>query len=87
MMQIEPDNWYYSPEHGKLCRVIESQTLWGETVCRVWLPPGKDSIVRLPAKRLWPVHEASIGTWMGSFISEQLCTRSPRATFRRTPSS
>jgi len=31
MMRIEPDNWYYSPEHGELCRVIEIQTLWGET--------------------------------------------------------
>jgi len=26
--------WYYSPEHGELCRVIETQTLWGETPCR-----------------------------------------------------
>jgi hypothetical protein len=24
-------DWYYSPEHGELCRVIETQTLWGET--------------------------------------------------------
>ncbi len=31
MMRIEADNWYYSPEHGKLCRVIETQTLWGLT--------------------------------------------------------
>jgi len=52
--------WYYSPEHGELCRVIETQTLWGETVCRVWLP-GKDTVVRLPATRLRPVQEASVG--------------------------
>jgi superfamily II DNA or RNA helicase len=55
------DNWYYSPEHGELCRVIETQTLWGETVCRVWLP-GKDTVVRVPAARLRPVQEASVGT-------------------------
>jgi superfamily II DNA or RNA helicase len=61
MMRIEPDNWYYSPEHGELCRVIETQALWGETVCRVWLP-GKDTVVRLPAARLRPVQEASVGT-------------------------
>ncbi|WP_273888554.1 DEAD/DEAH box helicase [Rubrobacter naiadicus] len=60
-MSIENDNWYYSPEHGELCRVIETQTLWGETVCRVWLP-GKDTVVRLPATRLRPVQEASVGT-------------------------
>jgi len=56
-----PDQWAWSPEHGELCRVIETQTLWGETVCRVWLP-GKDTVVRLPATRLRPVHEASVGT-------------------------
>ena len=38
MMRIEPDNWYYSPDHGQLCQVIEAQTLWGETIFRVWLP-------------------------------------------------
>jgi hypothetical protein len=37
-LSVKNDNWYYSPEHGELCRVIETQTLWGETVCRVWLP-------------------------------------------------
>lgn len=58
---MKNDNWYYSLEHGELCRVIETQTLWGETVCRVWLP-GKDTVVRLPATRLRPVHEASVGT-------------------------
>lgn len=55
------DNWYYSPEHRELCRVIETQTLWGETVCRVWLS-GKDTVVRVPTARLRPVQEASVGT-------------------------
>ncbi len=54
-------DWCYNPEHGELCRVIETQTLWGETVCRVWLP-GKDTVVRLTATHLRPVHEASVGT-------------------------
>lgn len=35
-------SWMYSPDHGQLCQVIEAQTLWGETTCRVWLP-GRDS--------------------------------------------
>ena len=61
MMTISANSWYYSPEHGELCRVIETQTLWGETVCRIWLP-GKDTVVRLPAARLRPVSEASIGS-------------------------
>ncbi len=55
------ESWRYSPFHNSICKVIEEQTLWGETVCRVWLP-GKDTVVRLPAARLRPVHEASVGT-------------------------
>ena len=49
--------WYYSPDHGQLCQVIETQTLWGETTCRVWLP-GSDAVVRIPASRLKPLADA-----------------------------
>jgi superfamily II DNA or RNA helicase len=53
--------WYYSPDHGQLCQVIEAQTLWGETTCRVWLP-GSDSIVRVPASRLKPIESTDTGS-------------------------
>ncbi|HPH11077.1 MAG TPA: helicase-related protein [Thermotogota bacterium] len=53
-------SWYYSPDHGQLCQVIEAQTLWGETTCRVWLP-GSDSVVRIPASRLKPLESAGAG--------------------------
>lgn len=53
--------WYYSPDHGQLCQVIESQTLWGETTCRVWLP-GRDSVVRVPASRLTSLEDSGTGT-------------------------
>lgn len=53
--------WYYSPDHGQLCQVIEAQTLWGETTCRVWLP-GRDSVVRIPASRLKSLESASTGS-------------------------
>ncbi len=43
-MRIDANSWYYSPDHGQLCQVIEAQTLWGEMTCRVWLP-GRDSVV------------------------------------------
>lgn len=49
--------WYYSPDHGQFCQVIEAQTLWGDTTCRVWLP-GSDSMVRVPASRLKPLESA-----------------------------
>jgi len=53
--------WYYSPDHGQLCQVIETQTLWGETTCRVWLP-GRDCVVRIPASRLKPLESAGTGS-------------------------
>ena len=30
--------WQYSTIHNSACKIIEEQTLWGQTVCRVWLP-------------------------------------------------
>jgi len=54
-------SWYYSPDHGQLCKVIESQTLWGKTTCRVWLP-GSDSVVRIPAVNLSSLEDAATGT-------------------------
>jgi len=49
--------WAYSEEYGQLCQIMEAQTLWGETTCRVWLP-GRDSVVRIPASRLKPIESA-----------------------------
>lgn len=53
--------WYFSPDHGQPCQVIETQTLWGETTCRVWLP-GRDSVVRVPASRLASLEDSGTGT-------------------------
>ena len=60
-MRIEANSWYYSSEHGQLCQVIETQTLWGETTCRVWLP-GRDSVVRIPSVRLTPLENANFNS-------------------------
>ena len=61
MMSIDANSWYFSPDHGQLCQVIETQTLWGETICRVWLP-GRDSVVRVPASRLASLEDSGTGT-------------------------
>ncbi|MFH1980904.1 MAG: helicase-related protein [Pseudomonadota bacterium] len=53
--------WRYSIEHRQLCQVIEIQTLWGETTCRVWLP-GSDSVVCVPASRLASLENFGTGT-------------------------
>lgn len=61
MMRIDANSWYYSREHGQLCQVVEVQTPWGETTCRVWLP-GRDSVVRVPASRLKSLEIAGTGS-------------------------
>lgn len=46
--------WAWSTDHRQLCQIIEAQTIWGETIWRVWLPDS-DSIVRVPASSLIPL--------------------------------
>ena len=46
--------WQYSTVHNSACKVIEEQTLWGQTVCRVWLP-NQDAGVRVPRSALRPL--------------------------------
>ena len=60
-MRIDADGWYFSPDHGQHCQVIESQTLWGETTCRVWLP-GRDLVVRLSASKLASLENSGTAT-------------------------
>ena len=60
MARLEPKHWYYSSDHGQLCRIIESETLWGETTCRVWLPV-QDTVVRVRAEQLKRPDEAATG--------------------------
>lgn len=50
---MEPP-WQYSTVHNSACKVIEEQTLWGQTVCRVWLP-NQDAVVRVPRSALRPL--------------------------------
>jgi len=30
MGSLAQGDWYFSPDHGQLCQVIETQKLWGE---------------------------------------------------------
>lgn len=46
--------WQYSTVHNSACKVIEEQTLWGQTVCRVWLP-NQGAVVRVPRSALRPL--------------------------------
>jgi ERCC4-related helicase len=43
--------WLFSTLHNSPCKVIEEQTLWGLSICRIWLP-GSDVVVRVPRESL-----------------------------------
>lgn len=36
--------WHFSILHNSPCKVIETQNLWGQEVCRIWLP-NQDAVV------------------------------------------
>lgn len=59
--ESQREQWCWSEDHGQACQVIETQTLWGETTCRVWLP-GCDSVVRIPFSRLKALDNAVTGS-------------------------
>ena len=64
-------NWQYSTIHNCACRVIEEQTLWGQTVCRVWLP-NQDAVMRVPRSTLRPLNEAlqpEIDGWRITYVA------------------
>ena len=46
--------WKYSTIHKNACKVVDEQTLWGQTVCRIWLP-NQDAVVRVPQSDLQPL--------------------------------
>lgn len=45
------DFWQCSTIHNYACKVIEEQTLWGQTVCRVRLP-SRDEALRTSFKKI-----------------------------------
>lgn len=46
--------WLFSTTHNCACLCLEEQTLWGQSVCRVWLP-NQDAVVRIPRSTLRPL--------------------------------
>ena len=51
---MEAGDWCYSTDYKQFCQVIEAQQLWGEAICRVWLPDA-GSVVCIPVSRLKPL--------------------------------
>jgi hypothetical protein len=54
-------NWQGSTVHNSTFDVIESQTLWGEMTCQVWLQ-GRDTVVPITSSRFKPLENAKSGS-------------------------
>ena len=54
LAKLPLESWYFSTPHNCACKLLDEQTLWGQTVCRVWLPT-QDIVVRLPRSALQPL--------------------------------
>ncbi|MFO1153058.1 MAG: helicase-related protein [Rhodospirillales bacterium] len=54
---MEAGEWWLSLDHEEPCRIVETERLWGQTACLIWLPR-RGAAVRVPESRLKPI-EAS----------------------------
>ena len=51
---MQAGEWWHSIDHDEPCRVVDTETLWGQASCLVWLPR-RDAAVRVLQKRLIPL--------------------------------
>jgi superfamily II DNA or RNA helicase len=51
--------WWHSIDHDEPCRVVDTDTLWGQATCLVWLAR-RGTSVRVPQERLTPLR--SVGS-------------------------
>lgn len=51
-------DWAWSTEHNEICRMVDHQTLWGETVYRVWIP-NREAVVCIRHEHLLPISATS----------------------------
>ena len=35
---MQAGEWWHSIDHNEPCRVVDTETLWGQASCLVWLP-------------------------------------------------
>lgn len=51
---MQAGEWRHSIDHDEPCRVVDTDTLWGQATCLVWLPR-RGTAVRVLQKRLAPL--------------------------------
>lgn len=64
------NRWLYSPDYGEVCQVIDEQNVFGEAICRVWLPV-RYTVIRIPLVQLKPLDEAPVGNpdWIAYVVT------------------
>ena len=48
---MQAGEWWHSIDHDEPCRVVDTETLWGQASCLVWLPR-RDTAFWVLQKRL-----------------------------------
>ena len=68
---MSPESWVFSIDHKQIGRIIETQTLWGESFCLVWFP-STNSVARLKATSLQPAltHPSDLRSQPSSLIPQ-----------------
>ena len=63
-------DWAWSVDHEQIARVVETQTLWGDSICRVWIP-AKDAVVQVRSNRLQSVGRSAQGSsvWLSYVVA------------------
>jgi superfamily II DNA or RNA helicase len=61
MKRFDSGSWVYCSQYQQVCKIIETQNLWGDTICRVWLP-NQNAVVRVREDELKPVDETGMAT-------------------------
>ena len=51
---MQAGEWWLSLDHDEPCRIVETERLWGQTACLIWLPR-RGAAVRVPESRLKPI--------------------------------
>lgn len=51
---MQAGEWWHSIDHDEPCRVVDTDSLWGQATCLVWLPR-RGTAVRVLQKRLAPL--------------------------------
>ncbi|MGI6541040.1 MAG: DEAD/DEAH box helicase [Bacillota bacterium] len=56
---MQPGDWLYATTYQTMCQVVDVQALWGDTICRIWLP-NHNTVVRVPADELKPMGKMTV---------------------------